>query len=218
MATQISLCAKYYNLNTKSKYWLSMLKIGITGGIGSGKSTVAKVFETLGIPVYYADGAAKKLMNEHECLKADLIEAFGSETYLNDELNKAFLAAKVFNDAELLKKLNAIVHPIVIKDGEDWMLQQATPYAIKEAAIFFETGSAACLDVMIGVYAPQALRIHRVMQRDGVSRNEVLARMEKQLDESIKMKLCDFVITNDEQQMVLPQVLKLHQHFLKTAQ
>ncbi len=195
-----------------------MLKIGITGGIGSGKSTVAKVFETLGIPVYYADGAAKKLMNEHEGLKSALIETFGSETYLDGELNKAFLSEKVFNDAEQLKRLNAIVHPIVIKDGEDWMLEQTTPYAIKEAAIFFETGSAASLDFIIGVYAPQALRIHRVMNRDGISRNDVLARMETQLDESIKMKLCDFVITNDEQQMVLPQVLSLHDKLMALCQ
>jgi dephospho-CoA kinase len=194
-----------------------MLKIGITGGIGSGKSTVAKVFETLGIPVYYADGAAKKLMNEDEGLKAALLQAFGEETYINGQLNKGFLASKVFNDSEQLKKLNTIVHPIVIKDGEDWMLEQTTPYAIKEAAIFFETGSAASLDFIIGVYAPQALRIHRVMNRDGVSRNDVLARMEKQLDESIKMKLCDFVITNDDEQMVLPQVLELRQKLLQLS-
>ena len=191
-----------------------MLKIGITGGIGSGKSTVAKVFETLGIPVYYADGAAKKLMNEHESLKAALIKTFGSETYMNGELNKDFLSTKVFNDAEQLKMLNAIVHPIVIQDGEEWMAQQTTPYAIKEAAIFFETGSAAGLDYMIGVYAPQDLRILRVINRDGVSRNNVLARMEKQLDESIKMKLCDFVITNNDQQMVLPQVLSLNEKLI----
>ena len=191
-----------------------MLKIGITGGIGSGKSTVAKVFETLGIPVYYADGAAKKLMNEHKSLKAALIKTFGSETYMNGELNKDFLSTKVFNDAEQLKMLNAIVHPIVIKDGEEWMAQQTTPYAVKEAAIFFETGSAAGLDYMIGVYAPQDLRILRVINRDGVSRNNVLARMEKQLDESIKMKLCDFVITNNDQQMVLPQVLSLNEKLI----
>ena len=191
-----------------------MLKIGLTGGIGSGKSTVARVFETLGIPVYYADEAAKKLMNEHGELKAKLLETFGEQTYVGGQLNTAFLSAKVFNDAEQLKKLNSIVHPIVIQDGNNWMQQQTTSYAIKEAAIFFETGSAIGLDFMVGVYAPQPLRIYRVMQRDGISRSDVLARMQKQMNEEIKMKLCDFVITNDEQQMVLPQVLKLHQKLL----
>ena len=191
-----------------------MLKIGLTGGIGSGKSTVARVFETLGIPVYYADEAAKKLMNEHGELKAKLLETFGEQTYVGGQLNTAFLSAKVFNDAEQLKKLNSIVHPIVIQDGINWMQQQTTSYAIKEAAIFFETGSAIGLDFMVGVYAPQPLRIYRVMQRDGISRSDVLARMQKQMNEEIKMKLCDFVITNDEQQMVLPQVLELHQKLL----
>ena len=191
-----------------------MLKIGLTGGIGSGKSTVARVFETLGIPVYYADEAAKKLMNEHVELKAKLLETFGGQTYVSGQLNTAFLSAKVFNDAEQLKKLNSIVHPIVIQDGINWMQQQTTSYAIKEAAIFFETGSAIGLDFMVGVYAPQPLCIYRVMQRDGISRSDVLARMQKQMNEEIKMKLCDFVITNDEQQMVLPQVLELHQKLL----
>jgi len=191
-----------------------MLKIGLTGGIGSGKSTVAKVFETLGIPVYYADAAAKKLMNEQASLKAKLREVFGDETYINGELNKPFLSATVFNNAELLARLNDIVHPAVLQDGNDWMQRQTTPYAIKEAAIFFESGSAGGLDKMIGVYAPKALRIHRVIQRDGATRAEVLARMEKQLNEEIKMKLCDYVIYNNDQQMVLPQVLQLHEQFM----
>ncbi|MES2773295.1 MAG: dephospho-CoA kinase [Bacteroidota bacterium] len=195
-----------------------MLKIGLTGGIGSGKSTVARVFETLGIPVYYADDAAKKLMNTHEGLREKLVAAFGEETYTGGQLNKPFLSSRVFNNSEQLEKLNAIVHPIVIQDGIDWMERQTTPYAIKEAAIFFESGSAAGLDKIIGVYAPQSLRIHRVMQRDGISRADVLARMQKQMNEEIKMKLCDFVITNDEQQMVLPQVLELHKRFMLNAE
>lgn len=194
-----------------------MLKIGITGGIGSGKSTVAKVFETLGIPVYYADDAARKLMNEHAALKAGIIKAFGEQAYENDHLNKAYLATTVFNNEAELKKLNALVHPLVIKDSEDWMASQNTAYAIKEAAIFFETGSAAGLDFIIGVYAPEEIRIHRVMHRDGVSHNDVLVRIQKQLNEEIKMKLCDAVITNNEQEMMIPQVLALHQKILVMA-
>ncbi len=195
-------------------YLRGMLKIGLTGGIGSGKSTVAKIFQTLGVPVYDADTVAKKLMNESPILHKKLTEVFGEETYTNGVLNKTYLSSKVFGNEEELKKLNKIVHPIVIQAGEDWMNAQTTAYAIKEAAIFFESGSAGGLDYMIGVYAPKALRIQRSMQRDGSSREQVLTRMEQQLDEELKMKLCDFVIINDEQQMVLPQVLALHEKFL----
>lgn len=191
-----------------------MLHIGLTGGIGSGKSTVAKVFQTLGVPVYDADAAAKKLMNESPILHQQLKEAFGEETYINNVLNKAYLSSKVFGNEIELKKLNSIVHPVVIKAGEDWMNAQTAPYTIKEAAIFFESGSAGGLDYIIGVYTPKALRIQRSMQRDGSNRAQVLARMEQQLDEEIKMKLCDFVISNDEQTLVLPQIIALHEKFL----
>jgi dephospho-CoA kinase len=191
-----------------------MLKIGLTGGIGSGKSTVAKVFEMLGVPVYYADDAAKKLMQEDEDLKKLLQQAFGEEIYLEDKLNTTHLSAQVFGNEARLKQLNSIVHPAVIAYGKKWMQSQTAPYAIKEAALFFESGSQAGLDYMVGVYAPQPLRIHRTMQRQGLSRQQVLERMDKQLEESLKMKLCDFVITNDEQQLVLPQVLQLHQQLM----
>lgn len=191
-----------------------MLKIGLTGGIGSGKSTVAKVFQTLGVPVYNADAVAKKLMSESPILHEQLTAAFGEETYLDNVLNKVYLSAKVFGNEEELKKLNRIVHPVVIQAGEDWMNAQTTPYAIKEAAIFFESGSAGGLDFIIGVYAPKALRMQRSMHRDDSNRQQVLARMEQQLDEELKMKLCDFVITNDEQQLILPQVLALHEKLI----
>lgn len=194
-----------------------MISIGITGGIGSGKSTVAKIFEVLGIPVYYADDAAKRLMNEDPSLREAIIAAFGSESYADGQLNRAYLSSAVFNNKEKLEQLNALVHPVTIRDGENWMRRQTTPYAIKEAALFFESGSASSLDLMIGVYAPTALRIHRAMQRDNISREAVLARMSKQINENIKMRLCDFVIVNDDQQAVLPQVLSLHQQLLKLA-
>jgi dephospho-CoA kinase len=194
-----------------------MLKIGITGGIGSGKSTVAKLFEVLGIPVYYADDAAKQLMNENEALKQQVQKEFGNEAYTNGKLNRKFIADIVFADPEKLELLNSIVHPATLKDADEWMNKQTTPYTIKEAALIFESGAQEQLDYVIGVYAPTPLRIQRTMQRDNISREEVMARMNKQIDETIKMRLCDFVITNDEQQMVIPQVLALHQTLLKQA-
>jgi len=191
-----------------------MLKVGITGGIGSGKSIVAKVFETLGVPVYYADTASKRLMNEDEDLKQQISKEFGEASYIDGQLNRSYLSSIVFNNPDKLAMLNAIVHPATILDAEKWMLQQKTPYAIKEAAIIFESGSQEYLDKIIGVYAPTAIRIQRTMQRDKVTREEVLSRMNKQIDEEIKMRLCDYVITNDEQQLIIPQVLKVHQLLL----
>ena len=191
-----------------------MIKVGITGGMGSGKSTVAKVFEVLGIPVYYADDAAKRLMNENAKLKEALQKMFGAETYLDGKLNRPYLSSKVFNNPEQLALLNSVVHPATIKDAEQWMLLQKTPYAIKEAALIFESGSQDQLDYVIGVSAPEPLRILRVMKRDNISRDAIKARMENQLNESIKMRLCNYVVINDEQELVIPQVMKLHETFL----
>lgn len=191
-----------------------MLKIGITGGIGSGKSTVAKVFEVLGIPVYYADEAAKRLMNEDADLKEKIKATFGENAYREDKLDRKFLSSIVFNSPEKLALLNALVHPATLVDAERWMQKQLTPYALKEAALIFESGAHEHLDYVIGVTAPAPLRIQRTMHRDGITREAVIARMDKQMDEAIKMKLCDFVIKNDEQQMLLPQVLALHERLL----
>lgn len=190
-----------------------MLKIGLTGGIGSGKSTVAKIFETLGIPVYYADAEAKRLMNSSETLKKVIRQNFGEATYENDQLNRKYLAGIVFNDPEKLELLNALIHPVTINDAEQWMQQQSAPYSIKEAALLFESGATENLDFIVGVYAPQALRIKRVMKRDGLTADEIMKRINRQVNEEMKMKLCDFVITNNEQELLIPQVLKLHQHF-----
>jgi dephospho-CoA kinase len=194
-----------------------ILRVGLTGGMGSGKSTVAKVFETLGIPVYYADDAAKRLMNENTGLRKQITEQFGTAAYKDGVLDRPYLATKVFGNQEKLELLNSIVHPATIKDSEEWMQQQTTPYAIKEAALIFESAVQQYLDYVIGVYAPLSLRIYRSMTRDNISREEVTARIDKQIDENIKMKLCDFVITNDEQQAVLPQVMQLHKKLLKLA-
>lgn len=193
-------------------------KVGITGGIGSGKSTVAQVFSTLGVPVYYADDAAKHIMNVDPAVKQAIIAIFGEEVYEGGTLQRKALSAKVFNDKDKLTQLNAIVHPATIRFGNEWLERQTYPYAIKEAALLFETGTAAQLDFIIGVYAPDTLRIHRVMERDGVSGELVKQRMEKQIQEQIKMRLCDAVIVNNDQEMVIPQVLALHEQLLERAQ
>jgi len=192
-----------------------MLKIGLTGGLGSGKSTVAHIFEVLGIPVYYADAASKRLMNDNEKVKADVQNAFGKNVYTDGKLNRKYLSEIVFNDKEKLELLNSIVHPATLRDAEEWLNKQTTPYAIKEAALIFESGSQQFLDFVIGVKAPLPLRLQRAMKRDNISNEEAMARIEKQINEEKKMSLCDFVIVNDEQQMVIPQVMELHQKFLK---
>jgi dephospho-CoA kinase len=193
------------------------LKIGLTGGIGSGKSTVAKLFELLQVPVYYADAASKKLYHSNKELMASLKNHFGEDVYTNEQLNRSKLAAIVFNDKERLDLLNSLVHPLTIRDAEEWISRQTAPYVVKEAALLFESGSVTGLDYVVGVFAPAAVRMKRVMDRDGVSREDVLNRMSRQIDEGIKMRLCDFVITNDEQALVIPQVLALHERFMQMA-
>ncbi|WP_462221122.1 dephospho-CoA kinase [Ferruginibacter sp.] len=187
-----------------------MLKIGLTGGIGGGKSTVAKVFEVLGMPVYYADDAAKKLMNEEGPLKQQIQKIFGATAYRNGQLDRKYVADIVFKKPDKLQLLNALVHPATINDAQKWMQRQRTSYAIKEAALIFESGAQQKLDYVIGVFAPTPLRIQRTMQRDGITEEEVIARINKQLDENSKMQLCDFVIINDEKQLLIPQVVEVH--------
>jgi dephospho-CoA kinase len=195
-----------------------MLKIGITGGIGSGKSTVAKIFSILGVPVYYADDAAKTIMQTDTLLIEQVKAHFGSHMYdSNNVLDRAALGKIVFNDKDKLELLNSLVHPATIRHSDEWADRQTAPYVLKEAALLFESGSFQYLDKCIGVSAPQPLRILRVMKRDNISRNDVLARMYKQIDDNIKMKLCDYVIRNDEQEMVIPQVLALHNTLLQLA-
>lgn len=195
--------------------------IGITGGIGSGKSTIAYVFANLGVPVFDADATAKFLMNTNSIIKEKLIATFGANVYMrvneqSDEqvLNKAYLSNQVFENPNQLALLNSIVHPITIQAAADWAATQHAPYVIKEAALFFESGSLTGVSRVIGVSAPKSLRIHRVMKRENCTKEAVEQRMKHQIDDTLKMKLCDWVIVNDDQQLVLPQVIAVHEKIL----
>jgi dephospho-CoA kinase len=192
------------------------LRVGLTGGIGSGKSLVARIFETLGIPVYYADDAAKKLQQTDPTLKAGIIAHFGEEAYVNGQLNRKYISSVVFSHPEKLNLLNSLVHPATIRDAERWLASQTTHYAIKEAALIFESGSQRDLDIVIGVFAPESIRIKRVMDRDQVSAEEVIRRMNMQISDRIKARLCDFMIRNDETELIIPQVLRIHETLMNT--
>lgn len=194
-----------------------MLRIGLTGGIGSGKTTIANIFLTLGIAVYDADTAAKQLMNTNLQIRQQLTERFGAATYKDDQLDRAYLSSKVFGDAALLAELNAIIHPVTIQDSINWFTRQQGPYAIKEAALIFESGSEKHLDYIIGVQADKELRIERVLRRGGLDREAVIARMNKQMDEAEKMKRCHFVIDNSGKVSVIMQVFELHEHLKSLA-
>ncbi|MEE1943628.1 dephospho-CoA kinase [Pedobacter sp. KR3-3] len=195
-----------------------MLKIGITGGIGSGKTTVCKVFETLGIPVFYADTVAKELMVSDPILIAGVKKAFGQESYAaSGALNNKHIAQIVFNNQTELDKLNALVHPAVFRAFDSWAkkVPSNVPYTLKEAALLFESGSYQMCDKNILVTAPLELKLARVMQRDGASREQVLARMDKQWSDEQKSKMADYFIGNTEHQSIILQVLALHEQFLK---
>lgn len=188
-----------------------MLKLGITGGIGSGKTTVCKLFELLGIPVYYSDEESKKLLRDDVAVKEQVVSLLGN-TILDAEKNidRKKLASIVFNNKEQLEKLNAILHPAVGIHFERWLKKQKTPYVLKEAAILFESGAYKQVDKVITVVAPLDLKIQRTMKRDGATKEAILSRMELQLPDEEKIKRSDFVIQNDEQTLLIPQVLGVH--------
>lgn len=191
------------------------MKVGITGGIGSGKSTVSSIFELLDIPVYYADAEAKKLMVNNAEIKDKIIELFGESSYVDGELNRKHISEKAFHDANLLAKLNETVHPVVIKDYQEWAKRQHTVYTLKEAALLFESGSYLDNDLNILVSSPFELRLERVMSRDKVSREDVLARINKQMPEEEKEKLATMIIRNNESEFLITQVLNIHKKILK---
>jgi dephospho-CoA kinase len=196
---------------------LLMKRVGITGNIGSGKSTVAAIFALLNVPVYNADYRAKTLMTENALLVQQIKHIFGNEAYENGQLNRAYIASKAFTQKELLEQLNDAVHPAVFEDFDEWCLSQKTAYIVKEAALMFESDSYKQLDEIIVVTAPKELRIARTIARDGISKEAVENRMRNQMSESEKKALSQYEIINDEQMMIIPQVLSLHQLFLKNT-
>lgn len=192
-----------------------MLKIGITGGIGSGKTTVCKLFELLGIPVFYADAVARTITNTDPVLINGIIEAFGEQSYSHGQLNRKYIAALVFNEQQQLEKLNALVHPAVFRAFDNWLiLQQDKPYVLKEAALLFESGSYQMCNCSVLVKSPEELKIKRISHRDQLTETEIKARMDKQFTDPEKEKYADFIISNDENQLLIPQVLDLHRQFL----
>lgn len=195
------------------------LKVGITGGIGSGKSTVCRIFHLLGIPVYSADDRAKWLMEYDSALKSKIEEEFGQEAYTQEgTLNRKYLADQVFSDPEKVKKINSLVHPAVGLDFENWVKEQSTPYVLKEAALLFETGSASQLDKLINVSSPLKVRVARVLMRDPHrSEAQINSIIDQQMPDEKKNELADFVIKNAENKLLIPQVLEIHQKLLNLA-
>ncbi len=194
-----------------------MIKVGITGGIGSGKSLVCDIFRKLGIQVYVADDRAKTLMNSDHQIKGKLISKFGESLYKKDLLNRGLLAGIIFEDKVALDFVNSIVHPAVAVDFEEWCnLWKADSYVIEEAALLFESGAFKQMDKMITVYAPDDLRIKRVVQRDNASIEQVRQRMSHQMNDEEKVKLSDYVIYNDDNHSILEQVLNFHNYILSS--
>jgi len=187
-----------------------MIKVGITGGIGSGKSTVCKVFRVLGVPVFEADSIAKQLMNTDLLLREKLVDLFGSSVYQQDQtIDRKYLAGIVFNNPSLLGQLNEIVHPAVRKAFDDWCLAQQAPYVIHEAAILFESGFYKMMDKTITVVTDKKERIERVVKRDHITAELVIERMKNQWSDEEKIKLADFVIGNNDQELIIPQIVEI---------
>ncbi len=194
-----------------------MLKVGLTGGIGSGKTIVSQVFERLGIPVFNADFEAKKIMNTDAKLIQALKTEFGNDIYIKQEIDRKKLASIIFDDQVALKKVNSIIHPKVHAYFMDWCKNQDTPYAIEEAAILFESGANKHMDLAINVHADELLRIKRVIKRDHITADLVKERMKNQLNDEERIRLADFTIYNDGKQMILPQILEIHKNILNQA-
>jgi dephospho-CoA kinase len=194
-----------------------MLKVAITGGIGSGKSLVCQVFKTLGIPIFDADAVSNHLVEHDATLKTAITELFGKEAYKNNIYNRKYIASIVFSQAEMLQALNALIHPKAIEAAKQWFEKQQSPYAIKEAAILFESNSEKDIDIIIGVTAPEQIRIERVMQRTGYSKEEVIKRMQQQMPDEEKMAKCNYVIQNNDTDAILPQILQIHQQLINKS-
>ncbi len=192
-----------------------MVIVGLTGGIGSGKTTISKSFKSLGIPIYIADDEAKALMNRSKVIKRKLMQLFGESAYKEGKLNRPYLASKIFNDKVLLSKMNAIVHPKVASHFKGWLKKQDAPYIIKEAAIIFENNLESQYNYIITVIADKDLRINRIMKRDKASKAKIQSIMSNQLSDEEKINKSDFVITNNDLELAKAQVIEIHQQFLK---
>jgi dephospho-CoA kinase len=192
-----------------------MIVVGLTGGIGSGKTTVANFFKELGIPVYIADDAARNMMNTSKNIKKEITELFGSESYTENLPNRKYIASRVFNDQEKLNLLNNIIHPAVAADFEKWKAQQDAPYVIYEAAILFEKGGNKKCDYTILVTAPHEEKIKRIKARDNSSKEDIEARMNNQWSDERKLKLADFSIQNLQLEQTHRDVENLHAILLK---
>ena len=191
-----------------------MIVVGLTGGIGSGKSTIAAMFRELGVPVYNSDERAKHLMNTSKKIRKQLIELFGKKAYLEGNLNRTYIAKKVFNDTDLLEQLNQIVHPVVRKDFLKWTKKQNASYVIQERALLFENNAQELYDSVILITAPKELRIERVLSRDESTKEQIIARMNNQLDDQTKLELADFVIENIDLKTTALKVLEVHEAIL----
>lgn len=194
-----------------------MLVIGLTGGIGSGKTTVGTFFTELGVPVYNSDREAKRLMEESATLRKVVKELLGEEAYKGNKPDRQFIASRVFGNPDLLARLNALVHPVVRADFKSWAGRQRFPYVIQEAAILFENGSYTDFDKIILVSAPREERIRRINERDGSKREEIESRMAHQWDDGRKRDLADFVIENLDRENSRQEVLKIHRHLMEIS-
>lgn len=192
-----------------------MMRVGLTGGIGSGKSLIARIFSTIGIPVFEADGVSRKIMAENDQVRKSLISWFGNEIYAGGEPDRKALAGILFNDAESLARVNNMLHPLVLNEFISWCGRiEGSPYVIHEAAILFETGFYKYMDYNILVTAPVELRIKRIMDRDHTTREKVLDRMKNQWPEEDKIPLADFLITNDGMNSVISKILEIHNYLI----
>jgi dephospho-CoA kinase len=190
------------------------MKLGVTGGIGSGKTSVCKVFGVLGVPVFSADRVAKDIIDGDEDVKEAINLIAGKDLYINGTLDRMALATLIFNNRKLLEKVNSLVHPVVFEYFAKWERDQAASYIIMEAAILFESGASKLVDKIATIIAPVEERLKRVMLRSKLSRDQVFERMKNQMDDESRIRLSDYIISNSENDMIIPAVLKIHKDIL----
>jgi dephospho-CoA kinase len=190
------------------------IKLGVTGGIGSGKTTVCRIFDVLRVPVFSADREAKEIMENDDRIIKRINSIAGKGLYINGGLNRMELATIIFNDNTLLEKVNSLVHPVIFDHFRKWVLEQTAPYVIMEAAILFESGASKFVDRVATVVAPIEQRVERLIQRNKLSREQIMERMRNQMDDEARIKLSDYIIHNSENDMIIPAILKIHNDIL----